>query len=114
MKVNAISYENPMPKIYQTLPPSVEELDEVLAFIYTGPARPGPEELARTPLLVRRNKVAEALEWLKCNHINYSDLEISKKNLDSYPENGPPVVIMYRQAQNSKRCRCKRIFACIF
>ena len=35
MRANAISFSNPMPKIYNVLPPPIEELDEVLAFIYT-------------------------------------------------------------------------------
>ena len=40
MCANAISFSNPMPKIYNVLPPPIEELDEVLAFIYTGPCKP--------------------------------------------------------------------------
>ena len=40
MRANAISFSNPMPKIYNVLPPPIEELDEVLAFIYTGPCKP--------------------------------------------------------------------------
>ena len=102
MKANTVLYENPMPKIYNALPPQVEELDEILAFIYTGPARPGPEELERMPMLVRRDKVAHALEWLKYNHIDYSDLKISQENLQAYPENGPLVVILYQKTDDAK------------
>jgi hypothetical protein len=40
MRANAISFSNPMPKIYNILPPPIEEMDEVLAFIYTGPCKP--------------------------------------------------------------------------
>src|SRR6202046_1368443 len=40
MCANAISFSYPMPRIYNVLPPPVEELDEVLAFIYTGPCKP--------------------------------------------------------------------------
>ena len=43
MKCNAIMFENPTPKIYSCLPPPIEDLDEVLAFIFTGPAGPSPE-----------------------------------------------------------------------
>jgi hypothetical protein len=32
MKANVIAFKNPMPKIYQRLPPG-EDLDEVLAFV---------------------------------------------------------------------------------
>jgi hypothetical protein len=62
MKANVIMFENPMPKIYQRLPPLVEELDEVLAFIYTGPCQPTEKDMERTPLLVRRDAVSKALE----------------------------------------------------
>ena len=40
MHANAISFLNPMTKIYNVLPPPIEEMDEVLAFIYTGPCKP--------------------------------------------------------------------------
>ena len=40
MKANAITFANPTPKVYNVLPPPLEEMDEVLAFIYTGPCRP--------------------------------------------------------------------------
>jgi hypothetical protein len=102
MKANVIMFENPMPKIYQRLPPPVEDLDEVLAFIYTGPCQPTPADMERTPLLVRRRKVGEALEWLRLNHIDYRDLDIAYDNLASYPESGPPVVVTYRSAVVNK------------
>lgn len=37
MKANAVMFENPTPKIYQSLPPPREDLDDVIAFIFTGP-----------------------------------------------------------------------------
>jgi hypothetical protein len=46
--------------------------------------------------------VAKALEWLKLNHKYYADLEILYKNLDSYPENSPPVVINFRHSNTNK------------
>jgi hypothetical protein len=39
MRANAISFSNSMPKIYNILSPLIEEMDEVLAFIYTGPCK---------------------------------------------------------------------------
>jgi len=102
MTANAISFANPTPIVYDILPPPSEELDEVLAFIYTGPCKPTPKDFERTPLLVRRNKVRCALEWLKRNHCDYGDLEISQRNLDSYPESGPPVVVEYLSSITNK------------
>ena len=52
-----------MPKIYNVLPPPIEEMDEVLAFIYTGPCKPTKADFQRTPLLVRCLKVSKALHW---------------------------------------------------
>jgi hypothetical protein len=102
MTANAITFANPTPKIYDILPPPASDLDEVLAFIYTGPCKPTPADFERTPLLVRRNKVAIALNWLKLNHCDYWDLKISEENLKDYPENGIPVAIDYRHAITNK------------
>jgi len=102
MIANAVMFEHPIQKIYTVLPPPIEEMDELLAFIFTGPCQPTEDDFRRTPLLVRRNKVARALEWLKLNHKDYLDLEISYKNLASYPEDLPPVVINYRHSTTNK------------
>ena len=48
-------------------------------------------------MLVRRKKVAAALEWLKLNHADYADLTISYENLQEYPEDEPPVIVNYTQ-----------------
>ncbi|KAF9455718.1 hypothetical protein BDZ94DRAFT_1286046 [Collybia nuda] len=76
--------------------------NDVLAFIYTGPCKPTNSDLERTPLLVRRKKISAALEWLKLNHLDYLDLNISYDNLEEYPENGPPCVIEYRESNSNK------------
>jgi len=34
MRANAISFSNPMPKIYNVLPPPIEEMDEVLGIYF--------------------------------------------------------------------------------
>jgi hypothetical protein len=65
---------------------------KVLAFIFIGSSAPTQEDFERTPMLVRRDKVLAALEWLKLNHEGYSDLEISEENLLSYAHRGIPVV----------------------
>ena len=52
MHANAITFHNPIAKIYDTLPPPVDELDEVLAVMFTGPCQPTKKDLQRTPLLV--------------------------------------------------------------
>ncbi|TFK52745.1 hypothetical protein OE88DRAFT_1594521, partial [Heliocybe sulcata] len=77
-------------------------MDEVLAFIYTGPVQPTEEDFKRTPLLVSHKRVSTALEWLKLNHSDYEDLNISYNNLREYQDNMPPVVMGYHPQHGSK------------
>jgi hypothetical protein len=37
-------FEHPIQKIYTVLPPSIEEMDELLAFIFTGPCQPTADD----------------------------------------------------------------------
>ena len=53
MKANVVAFESPTPKIYTVLPPPCDDMDEVLAILFTGPSKPTPEDFARTPFLVR-------------------------------------------------------------
>lgn len=82
-----------MAELYTVLPPSHEDLSEVLAFVFLGSACPTEEDLQCMPMLVRRNHMVKALEWLKLNHVDYADLNISKQNLETYPILGMPVAI---------------------
>ncbi|KAJ7122696.1 hypothetical protein C8R43DRAFT_1090749 [Mycena crocata] len=99
MHANAIMFAQPALKVYLKLPPSRDEISEILAFIFTGSSAPTQEDFDRTPMLVRRHKVAEALEWLKLNHQDYADLEISQENLMSYAYHDIPVAVDYRHTE---------------
>jgi hypothetical protein len=46
--------------------------------------------------------VSKTLHWLKLNHVDYYDCEISEKKLASYPEEGPPVVVDYHSSSSVK------------
>ena len=61
MMGNVVSFANPMVKVYHALPPPLHEVDQMLAILWLGLSRPTPDELNRTPLLVRRNAIAAAL-----------------------------------------------------
>ncbi|XP_006462335.1 hypothetical protein AGABI2DRAFT_151828 [Agaricus bisporus var. bisporus H97] len=93
MSANAIMFQNPTPEIFDVLPPSREKLNEVLAYVFVGHAKPTLDDFKRTPMLVRRQKVRLALQWLKINHSDYSDLVISESNLSAYPDEGLPVMV---------------------
>jgi hypothetical protein len=102
MKANVVAFESPTPKIYTILPPPRDDIDDVLAILFTGPSKPTPEDFARTPFLVRRNAVINALNWLKLNHADYADIEISETNMKQYQEDMPPVSIEYRGSSSNK------------
>lgn len=95
MRANAIAYEAPIAKVQEILPPHRKELDEVIAFIFSGPCKPTEDELHRIPLLVRRRVVQDALDWLKLNHCDYRDMKISQENLDSYSDSEIPISVEY-------------------
>ncbi|KDQ52753.1 hypothetical protein JAAARDRAFT_138288, partial [Jaapia argillacea MUCL 33604] len=101
MKANAIIFANPSAKIYKHLPPPKKDIEEILAIIFTGPHKPTKDDLRRIPLLVRRNKVINALEWLKLNHTDYADLQISHENMRQYSDDQLPVPIQYKTLENN-------------
>ena len=100
MTANVIMFSNPTVKVYHALPPSRQEISEILAFVFQGPAQPTENDITRTPMLVRRNVVKDALSWLKLNHVDYEDLQISFENLNDYPLAGVPVNIEYSKSDS--------------
>ncbi|KAJ6548077.1 hypothetical protein B0H10DRAFT_1851609 [Mycena sp. CBHHK59/15] len=88
MSANAIMFATPIVKVYNILPLSKDELSEVLAFVFLGSAKPTEEDFARMPRLVRRDRVKDALKWLKLNHRDYEDLDISADEIRDLPEHG--------------------------
>ncbi|EJD38107.1 hypothetical protein AURDEDRAFT_72512, partial [Auricularia subglabra TFB-10046 SS5] len=98
---NMICYPNPYPKLYDVLPPHRDDLDDMLAIVFTGAARPLDEVLRRIPFLVRRNAVMAALDWLKLNNVLYRDIEISQLNMDSYEDGAIPVYIQYERSETN-------------
>ncbi|KAJ3820792.1 hypothetical protein F5880DRAFT_1487394, partial [Lentinula raphanica] len=99
---NVISFENPTPKIYNVLPPPKEELEEVLAIMFSGNAQPTDTEYRRSLVFVRRNVVANAIKYCILNHSDYADVSFSHENLMSYSEDSPIVAIEYFQKNNNR------------
>ncbi|KAJ3967446.1 hypothetical protein EV361DRAFT_778987, partial [Lentinula raphanica] len=99
---NVISFENPTPKIYDVLPPPREELDEVLAIMFSGTAQPTDDEYRRSLVFVRRNVVANAINYCILNHSDYEDVTFSPNNLMGYSETLPIVAIEFFE-KNSNR-----------
>ncbi len=102
MKANVIAFENPTPKVYNILPPPRDEMEDVLAILFVGPNKPTSEDFERAPVLVRQNKVIAALEWLKLNHVDYYDIDISYENMQQYSEDKPYVGVAWKAQYATK------------
>jgi hypothetical protein len=53
-------------------------------------------------MLVRRHRVQAALDWLKLNHCDYTDLCILKENLEALPEYGMPFGVDWKQTSEEE------------
>lgn len=101
---NAVMFANPTAELYQSLPPPIEELDDIIAVIFTGPCEPQPMDLRRSPFFVRNRKIYDALQWLKLNHDDYSDLDmtVTEATLKKYPIEGIPIAMEYEISDSNK------------
>ncbi len=94
-KCNIIAFQNPVPQIYDTLPPPTSDIEETFAVMFIRSKPPAEKDFDEVPVYnVRRTKVQEALEWLKLNHVDYENVFISHENLKNYPLNGCPVPVI--------------------
>ena len=92
---HAVLFPKPVGQIYRELPPPKKDIDKVLAVYYSGPNPPDPKLHNKVPLLVRKNAVAQALQWLIRNHEDYQDVTINDANLEEYEDDAIPVKICF-------------------
>ena len=69
------------------MPPPASILSSIIGVTFVGPNNV-PSSLMPEMLYVRRNRVREALEWLKANNPLYHDMVISEERLSQLPETG--------------------------
>ncbi|KAJ7159004.1 hypothetical protein C8R43DRAFT_1064291, partial [Mycena crocata] len=62
--------------------------DEIVVIFVSEDREATAETFKRTPLLVRRGRILQALEWLKHNNFLYYDIIIDLEALAEYPEDG--------------------------
>ncbi len=105
-----ISFDVPVAKVYNILPPPRRDMDDVLAVLFTGPEKPTEEDMKRTPLLVCQKVVLDVLEWLILNHRDYSDVTISAENMMEYTKNTAPVDIVYRKSDGDRAAEGTSVF----
>ena len=87
LKGHTIIYPQDPGKLATVLPPPIEETLMFICVIFVGSSTLTKEWLRTKakPLLVRREKVYNALVWLKEHNPLYKDIEIGLTNLDSLP-----------------------------
>ena len=88
LKGHTIIYPQKPDELATMLPPPVSETLTFICVIFAGSSRLTGEWLRNKakPLLVRREKVRNALVWLKANNPLYKNIEISGENLGALPE----------------------------
>ena len=91
MEANAVCFAHPISRVYEVLPPTPEELEEVLIVTFIGNINPSENDIKLTPFCVRRSVVMKWLNFLKLNHPGYANIGISRDNLMRYEEGTIPV-----------------------
>jgi hypothetical protein len=97
MRANAVIFAQPVHAIWSALPPKPDDLSEILCIIFAGAVRPSESDCRRSPFLIRKRKVLDALHWLKLNHSSYRDITVTPTNLDLYSEGAMPVSYIFEQ-----------------
>ncbi|KAK0215548.1 hypothetical protein IW262DRAFT_1277345, partial [Armillaria fumosa] len=110
MIAHVVAFESPVSKVYDVLPPPREELDKVLAIMFTGPTTPTEEDMQRTPLLVCHSVMKYALRWLQLNHCDYSNVNISEANMATYVDGKAPVAVVYKDRHTNKVPEAMSVF----
>ncbi|KAI9064615.1 hypothetical protein FKP32DRAFT_1569450, partial [Trametes sanguinea] len=97
MSANVVIFGQPVVKMYDILPPARKDIEECLAILFVGSAKPTNDDVSRTPFFVRHSVVMRALRWLVLNNPHYNNVIISDAHMAQYPEDEPPVGIIFRQ-----------------
>jgi hypothetical protein len=87
LKGHTIIYPQQPDKLAEILPPTVSETLTFICVIFVGSSKLTKEWLREKakPLVVRREKVRDALVWLKFNNPLYKDIQIDQQSVDALP-----------------------------
>ncbi|KAJ7475571.1 hypothetical protein B0H11DRAFT_1646874, partial [Mycena galericulata] len=85
---HVIVYPQKPSAIAKVLPPSIDEVITPICVIFVGSSPPTSEWLQKKakPLTVRKEKVLNALSWLKIHNALYKDIEIDTSVFDGQPD----------------------------
>lgn len=93
LKGNCITFLQNVPNIVNSLPLALDDLCDTVKVIFVGAQRPERIHLKRI-LTVRKEKVVQALHWLKKYNPLYQNVEVNMKNITQLPEDDIPQSIM--------------------
>ena len=105
LKGHTIIYPQQPDRLAEVLPPPVEETLAYICVIFVGSSKMTPQWLRKKakPLAVCRNKVRQALLWLKSHNPLYKEVEISDDNLNSLPTDDVLPYITWNMFQMMRR-----------
>lgn len=88
LKGHVIVYPQNITDYSSVMPVSLNDIAAPICVIFIGSQKPSREWLRHKarPLIVRREKIRDALHWLKSNNRLYSDVVIDQERLDAFPE----------------------------
>lgn len=88
MKGHIIVYPQRPSAVSQILPPSIEELTTPICVVFVGSSPPTEEWLKKKakPLIIRKERVRNALMWLKEHNHFYKDITINHDMLNNMPQ----------------------------
>ena len=89
LKGNSITFPQDTISFVQSLPPSLDDLPEIIKVIFIGSRKPKKQDIKKV-LEVRKQKVVTALNFLKDNHKDYKNILISKQHIDTLPDHDIP------------------------
>ncbi|KLO12576.1 hypothetical protein SCHPADRAFT_915601 [Schizopora paradoxa] len=85
---HVIVYPQRPEELRRVFPPPIEDVITPMCVVFIGSSPPTREWLRTKayPLIIRREKVRNALEWLKIHNPLYSDIEIDYETLHALPD----------------------------
>lgn len=93
LKGNCITFVQNLPNIVSSLPLTLNDLSDTLKVIFIG-SRPPQRIHLKKILTVRKNKIAQALQWLKKYNVLYRSVNIDFENIAQLPDDDVPECIM--------------------
>ena len=89
LKGNCITFPQNVSNIATSLPLSSNELAASIKIIFIGASKPSRHHL-RKVLTVRRQRILDALNWLKSHNTLYSHISLDKHMIAALPDNDIP------------------------